>query len=444
MPAVKATFTGRLARARRSVLARSDSLREAWETGALGQRVRLGWRRLGLTRAGSAGLAASILVWIAARVVAGQAMYLVAYGLFAGVLGSLALAPRRLKLDAERTGLFPRAQAGQQLDVTISLTAVRRVSTIVIEEQIPATLGASVRVPVARLGKGQSLQRSYTLVPPRRGVYQVGPLVAVASDPLGLAQREIRLAEPFELLVHPSIEPMEDRPLSRQFEDPPMRPPVSRPWPSGLEFFGLRDYVPGDDLRRINWRASARANNLMVREAEQGITDKIVLVLDTDRRGHSRDGEGVSESFEAGVRAAASLGIFHLRTGFEVQLLSNAGALERPLRGLSSQLALLDAFARVSLGRAPLLDVLSNLAANPPRDAHTVIVTPRLGPEDAARLRMVARGGASVLLVALLWDEHSAGLLALATELGCKVSAIRPGTDLASAAAVEVGAGAQV
>ncbi|MHB8452473.1 MAG: DUF58 domain-containing protein, partial [Mycobacteriales bacterium] len=207
------------------------------------------------------------------------------------------------------------------------------------------------------------------------------------------------------------------------------------------EFFGMREYVRGDDLRRIVWRASARTGHLMVREAEQGITDKIVLVLDTDRGSHSRDGEGVSESFEAGVRAAASLGAFHIGQGFEVRLDSNAGPLARPLRGRSNQLALLDAFARVERGREPLVSVLSRLAVNPPRDAHTIIVTPRLGAAEAARLRIILSTGASVLVVALLWDEGSAGIPGLATELGCQVSAVRPGTDLASDLAGEVGAG---
>jgi len=47
---------------------------------------------------------------------------------------------------------------------------------------------------------------------------------------------------------------------------------VSKPWPSGLEFYAS-EYVPGDDLRGIVWRASARTGKVMVREAEQGITD---------------------------------------------------------------------------------------------------------------------------------------------------------------------------
>ena len=177
--------------------------------------------------------------------------------------------------------------------------------TFMLEERVPERLGQPVRVPITQLPSGQKLTHRYSLRCTRRGVYEVGPLVAVKGDPLGLTQRETVVAEPFELLVHPRIEIVSDRPLTRQFEDPPIRPPVSKPWPSGLEFYGMREYVPGDDLRRIVWRASARTGKIMVREAEQGITDHITIILDTDRGSHSRDGEGLSESFEAGVRAAA-------------------------------------------------------------------------------------------------------------------------------------------
>ena len=97
----------------------------------------------------------------------------------------------------------------------------------------------------------------------------------------------------------------------------------------------MREYVPGDDLRRIVWRASARTGKIMVREAEQGITDKITIILDTDRGSHSRDGEGLSESFETGVRVAASLAVRHLREGYEIKAVANGGPLTRALRGPS-------------------------------------------------------------------------------------------------------------
>jgi uncharacterized protein (DUF58 family) len=249
---------------------------------------------------------------------------------------------------------------------------------------------------------------------------------------------------PFELLVHPRVELVSDRPLTRQFEDPPIRPPVSKPWPSGLEFYGMREYVPGDDLRRIVWRASARTGRIMVREAEQGITDKITIILDTDRTHHSNDGEGLSESFEMGVRAAASLGVRHLREGYEVKFEANGGRLTRSLRGPSSQLLALDALARVELDRHSLTNCIMRLLGNAQRDAHNILITPKLGEREAAQLKLLLNTGVSILVVALLWDEASAETLGTAAALGCQVAGVHPGQDLSTALYQDIGAGNRI
>src|SRR5438105_13196142 len=141
----------------------------------------------------------------------------------------------------------------------------------------------------------------------------------------------------------------------------------------------MREYVPGDDLRRIVWRASARTGKVMVREAEQGITDHITLILDTDRGSHSRDGEGLSESFEAGIRVAASLGVRHLRDGYELRCDTNGGPLVRPLRGAGSQLMLLDALARRGPAAGRLPDGTSRLGPPPRAAPHTGRTPPRPG-----------------------------------------------------------------
>ena len=70
--------------------------------------------------------------------------------------------------------------------------------------------------------------------------------------------------------MHPSVEGANDRVTSREWEDPPVRPPVSKPWPSGMEFYGMREYVPGDDLRHIHWRTSARTGTLVVKHPITG------------------------------------------------------------------------------------------------------------------------------------------------------------------------------
>jgi len=311
---------------------------------------------------------------------------------------------------------------------------------------VPERLGRTVRVPITKLAPGSEVSHHYSLRCTRRGVYQVGPLVAVAGDPLGLSERETVVAEPFELLVHPRVELVSDRPLTRQFEDPPIRPPVSKPWPSGLEFYGMREYTPGDDLRRIVWRASARTGKIMVREAEQGITDQIAIILDTDRGSHSRDGEGLSESFEMGVRAAASLGVRHLREGYEVRCETNGGALTRPLRGAGSQLLLLDALARLELSREPLTAVVRRMLSGNQRAAHAVLITPRLGPTEAAQLKLLLNRGMSILVVALLWDEDEDGTdtLGTAAALGCQVVGVHPGQDLTTALYQDIGAGNRI
>ena len=368
-------------------------------------------------------------------------MYLFAYGAFLIIILALVIAPRKLKLEGERTGLFPRAHEGDRLDVEVRLRASRRVSTFMLEERVPERLGQAVRVPITQMSSGSEVTHRYGLRCTRRGVYQVGPLVAVASDPLGMAERETVVAEPFELLVHPRIELVSDRPLTRQFEDPPIRPPISKPWPSGLEFYGMREYVPGDDLRRVVWRASARVGRVMVREAEQGITDRITLILDTDRGSHSREGQGLSESFESSVRAMASLGVRHLREGYEIRAETNGGALTRPLRGGTAQLQLLDALARIDMGREPLSNCLRRLLANGQRDAHNILITPNLGPTEAATLRLLLNTGVSVLVVAILWHEQADSTLAVAASLGCQVAGLRPGDDLATALAHDMGAG---
>ena len=415
------------------MIERFDRLREALAPAVVRARVRDLERRLGITRIGELALLAGVGLWLTARIVAGTAVYLFAYGAILMVVVAALITPRRLKLEGDRAGLFPRVREGDRLDVELELTARRRLATFVLEERVPEQLGRTVKVPVASLGSGKSVKHRYGLRARRRGVYDVGPLVAIAGDPLGLAQRETVVADQFELLVHPSVELVSDRPLTRQFEDPPIRPPVSKPWPSGLEFYGMREYVPGDDLRRIVWRASARTGKTMVREAEQGITDKITIVVDTNRTYHSRDGEGVSESFEAGVRAAASLGVRHLREGYEVKLLANDGWMTRAMRGSGQQLPLLDSLARVTMTRTGLGSAVRALLLAQQRDAHIIIVTPHLTTEDASQLKLLMRTGASVLVVGLVWEDREAGVLGVAAGLGCQVAGVHPGQDLSTA-----------
>lgn len=415
--------------------------RQAAEDARRPSRRLVAWvaRRTGLTRSGMVLVVVAVIAWGFGRWVAGRPLYLLAYGAV-GVLVLFRLAfNRRPAISGVRGQPVARVTEGAEVAISVVLSAERNVSTLLIEEKLPPLLGQSARIAVPELAAGTSAVHSYGVTAWRRGVYPLGPLVVRWGDPFGLTQREAELCEPFELLVHPTIEPLVDRPLTRMWEDPPMRPPISKPWPSGLEFYGMRPYQPGDDVRNIVWRAYARTRQLLVREAEQGISDKVVVLLDDDHRFHSKG--LISESFEEAVRAAASIGAHHLSAGYVVTLESNSTRLCTALRAGPARTRLLDTLARAERGDSQLPAAISRLIADGQRDAHLLVVTPYLQAESAARLELLIQRSVQVTVVAIVWDEEHTAALAKAAALGAQVVEIRPGTPMSVAFRRLVGTG---
>ena len=405
-------------------------------------------RRFGLTPAGVAVTRLVVPGLVVGRLVASRPLFLLAYGALAVVGLSRLLARRRLAVEAHRSELPTRMRESQSVEVEISVTAKRRVATLVLEEALPEPFGQPVRVPVSLLPSGQTVQHGYRFTARRRGVYQVGPLLAEWSDPFGLTRKRVEIAAAEKVIVHPSVEAVNDRVTSREWEDPPVRPPQSRPWPSGFEFYGMRDYVVGDDPRRINWLATARSGGAadgtgryLVRESEQGITDRVRLVLDTDVAHHA-PGEP-SETFERAVSVVASLGVRHLADGFSVALESGAGSLAKGLRGTRSRIPLLDRLAEVQRERAPLPAALDRLFLDPQRSTHNVVVTPHVDDETARRISLLMARGTSVVLVLVLWEDTEPSTLRRAASIGCPVVELKPATSMAATFSRVVEAGAR-
>jgi uncharacterized protein (DUF58 family) len=384
---------------------------------------------IGLTRTGVVLLAAAALGWVVARIYGGRMLFLLAYGAVVVLLLARLLSRGRLSVKAERTDIPSRLRQNQSADVTLSVQVPRRAGLFVLEERMHPHLGRTRTLPVA--ASGRDLTFAYSFTPRLRGVYEVGPLVAVWSDPFGLTKRVTELLPARQVVVHPSTEPVTDRPLTRQWEDPPVRPPISRPWPTGFEFYGMRDYVTGDDLRRVVWRAVARTGRMLTRESEQGITDQIQIVIDTDREAHA-PGEP-SDTFEAAVRAAASLAVRHLRDGFSVTVHGNDGVLGQPGRGERGRVPVLDALAAVSRTATPLSRTLDRLLTSARRDTHTIVITPRLDEQSGSRLRLMADAGTGLVVVVLDWEDADPASLRIAGSLGAQVVVMRPLTALAPA-----------
>ncbi len=235
---------------------------------------------------------------------------------------------------------------------------------------------------------------------PGRGLYTIGPLIVRARDPYGFYLKEERLEA--EIL---SVMPRPERIKGAQ-----LRPRYLGPWPGsipsktlgiGTEFYSIREYLPGDDPKRINWKASARYNELIVNEFEAERVTDIMVVLDTDVTFFET---AEAELFERGVRAAASLTSLYLRQGNRVGLVlqgEERGSVPAAF-GKRHERRILYLLAAARPGRAAVSTsyVVSLLARRMlPSRSQIVIISPLLDPDIAKGARELAAAGYSLIIV---------------------------------------------
>lgn len=212
------------------------------------------------------------------------------------VAGSLRPMPR---LHSDRRCTPPLVAVGETLrvELTVENLSARRSGRLRLWEPVGARGGAPMQV--APLDPGESASAVYRVPTDRRGVQHLGPLRAERHDPLGLCRRAVHIAGTAEVVVTPTIVrldwptgtgrgPLGDRVATRS---------LGR---TGSEFHSQRSYVPGDDPRRIDWRASARTDTLVVRQTSPEVLSRCTVVLDT------RGGED-EDAFERAVSVAASV-----------------------------------------------------------------------------------------------------------------------------------------
>ncbi|WP_349899347.1 DUF58 domain-containing protein [Parafrigoribacterium soli] len=180
------------------------------------------------------------------------------------------------------------------------------------------------------------LHHSFT--PPRRGVFDIGPLVIELSDPFGLARGEVAVGETQRVIVIPDVEVLRSSGLSVTADDGAVHAHRFRSL-GGDDDAMTRNYRSGDALRRVHWRASAHRGELMVREEEQRSHAEACIVLDTVRRGYGdrkfapEPHETQSDRFEWALRMTATLALHLEQRGFLVQLLETGPRqLESPER----------------------------------------------------------------------------------------------------------------
>jgi uncharacterized protein (DUF58 family) len=233
---------------------------------------------------------------------------------------------------------------------------------------------------------------SYRLPTDRRGLIHVGPLQVVIADPFGLAQAGTQAAPRVEVTVLPRID--EVRPVPFTTGNDPLAG-VLHPHAlgrTGDDFYALRPYAVGDDLRRIHWPSTARHDELLVRQQEQPWQGRTTVLLDVRRAGHEAD------SFETAVSAAASVVSANGARRDLVRLVTTDGADSGFGSGSTHLQALLEHLAVVETTGTASLRLMLDLIQRDGQGALVVVVGNTAEDELATVARLRQRFGRVTLV----------------------------------------------
>jgi uncharacterized protein (DUF58 family) len=311
------------------------------------------------------------------------------FALAAGVGRALARDPQiegTVTLDRER------ALEDDDVRVTVELTSPVGADRVDVLLPLPAELrsaGSNPRVVVLRAGEPRTLECDVRCE--RWGAFVLGPVYIRATDRLAFHSWETRIGRAQSLRVYPSVETLRAllEPLDTQVF---VGNQLSRSRGDGIEFADIRDWEPGDRVRSINWRASARRGELLVNEQHPERNTDVVLFLDTlaDVRVGGRG------TLDLTVRAAASLAHRYLERKDRVGVVSFGGYLSwlLPKSGARQLYRIVDSLLQIGVVlsfAAKGIDVLPPRTL-PPK-ALVIALSPLLDARSvAALLDLRARG----------------------------------------------------
>jgi uncharacterized protein (DUF58 family) len=315
-----------------------------------------------------------------------------------------------------------RAFAGEKLSLTLRLVndKLLPIPWLQVKDTIPeGTLQGEAHLAPASFPNYVVLTRSthlswyeritwpLELEAPARGYYRLGPAQLTSGDIFGFFEAQQDDERMTSLIIYPAIYSLKDLglPAERPFGE---RKGRERIFEDPSRIAGLRDYRPGDPMRRIDWKASARRQELQSRVYEPSSTLHLLIAVNVHTLEHSWEGY-VPEMLEEVLSVAGSVAHYGFEAGYAIGLVANGAYPEsdRPMRvpvgRRSDQLArVLEALAVIGpLTLVTLESVLDREAQSFPFGATLVCVTARMDEGLAASLRRIADGGHSVTVLSL-------------------------------------------
>lgn len=223
------------------------------------------------------------------------------------------------KIRIERVVAKLKLRVGDETDVTLRISNMKHIATsVAVDDRIPMglTLSSGSNSSILRPTRGDAIEVDYCVKAHQMGDYELGDVGVNVPDGLGLMTAEIVLKNRTSLHVYPQLKLIPPLPVPRiqvrtrstAFGQKALLEPGI-----GTDFYGVRDYHPGDDLKHVAWKAVARApqHPIMTREFEATRDETLILALDAKKSmldgpvGH-RKLDYIVESIIALVNAACA------------------------------------------------------------------------------------------------------------------------------------------
>jgi uncharacterized protein (DUF58 family) len=258
-----------------------------------------------LTKQGLIALIGGVAALVVGRVFGVVELFVIGAAFLVAVgFGFLYVTLRWPKVDASRwihPAVLVAGETGR-IDLQLRHTGALPSAGFILTEPVQRTNTADhvAQLAVAPMRANSEATAGYQLPTSMRGLIEVGPLSAEIRDPLGVARRQTAIAGTDSITVAPrahllDVPRLGSGPLGRH-----LLAQARRLGPG--DFHSLREYVDGDEPRSIHWRASARADGLLVKQHSIEGLRRMIVVLDSDPASYV-DGD----SYERAITAAASL-----------------------------------------------------------------------------------------------------------------------------------------
>jgi uncharacterized protein (DUF58 family) len=358
-----------------------------------------------LTRPGwLVGLGAALLLGVG-RVLGLLELFALGVVAAALLIGSAILVhAARLELEVGRVLHPSKVHVGTPSRVELSVRNLRGTRTPVLRlrDPVSGTRGADLLVPP--LTSKERTVAAYRLPTDRRGIVQVGPLDVVVVDPFGLVQVSTSGAPEVELTVLPHVDDIAPLPYTSAHDPQAGVRQLNALGRTGEEFYALRPYVVGDDLRRVHWPSSARLDELLVRQNELPWQGRTTVLLDVRAATHH------GESFEVAVSAAASIVSATARRQDLVRLVTTSGSDSEFSPGMDHVQAIMEHLAVV--GTSHTADLHRTLGVLTRRSSGGALVAVVAGApaDDLRAINALRVRYGSVTVVHLdrsAWDPHA-------------------------------------